>query len=361
MNKDKDHIYYTVQIDNNLRETGSDAPKLAHTNISTVNFIKHQQDYKLTVTSFELSGVIPIMIMPILENTNPNINDTIYGVCISYLGNDYAQRLIYTPDNKNILPRPPVNNGGKQDYTTNYYNVYTFEKIVSLINIALLASYTAFNAVHPLVHGSAPHMIYNSETGLFSLICEYSYTDLAKSKIYFNTHLMAIFDNIRYEFQGYDQPNFKVCEIMVYNKNYENSYVLKGQTLPVPPANPVYIEMKQEYDTRYLASNIKSIFFTSNSIQTRPEFVPFGQIRAFNPNIKNILSSFDIVYESGKISWREVIYYAPFIYKWINLISNQSLNDIQLSINLLLFNGDTIPFYIPINKNVSIKLLFEEL
>ena len=356
----KKRIYYTLQIDNNYREKGSEEPILAETTINTVDFLKHQQDYNLTVTSFELYGVIPIMLFPILENTNPNINDSIYGVCISYDGNDYPQRVIYDPDNNYILPNAPVNNGGKQDFSTNYYNVYTFEKIAALINTALFIAYGNFNAVHGGVHGTPPWIIYDKGTGLFSLIAEFSYSLAGAAKIHFNVLLIQLFDNFRYVFNSYDESNFKACEFIIENKYNTNAYAIKGATIPAPPLNPDYLEMCQEYDTRYLFSNIKSIFFTSNSIQTRPEYLPFGQANSFNPNIKNILASFDILYESGKISWREVIYYIPFVYKWVNLVSNQSLNRLQLSINLLLFNGDVIPFYIPSNKMVNVKLLFEE-
>ena len=371
---DDENIYFNIKIDNLYKNT--ERPKLAQKNEKTSDILAKQSDYKCAVTFWNIRGQIPVFICPILEGTNPNINDTPFGVCYSFGGNDYSQRVIYAPDAQTstyILPNPPSNNNGVQDLSSTYYYIYTFDHFIQLVNDALSQAYTAFNAVHPGIHNSPVYIKYDKNTGLMSFIAEYSYANQAGADIFLNALLINYFEAIRMDFYGYDQPDFKDFRlIMEHNATNENAYTPPGGTIPPPPANPPYIQMLQEYDCRYLWANVKSILFTSSSIQTRNEFIPQvanpnllslqGQTNSFNPNYRNILSYYDIIYDSSGTSganWRQYLYYNPNVYKYIDLVSDEPLNSFDIEIFMQLTNGQLIPLTIPINSSVDLKLLFK--
>lgn len=381
-----EHIYYDLRLDNLYKD--SENSKIASINTKVSNILDKQSDYEMAVTFWNLRGYLPVFICPILEGSNTNINATPYGVCYRYAGVDYATRVIYSPDaNTGVYPdpKPPggINgNGGIQDISSGYYFIFTFEKFIEMVNTALLASYIAFNTANPGVHGQAVYFQYDAETGLISLVAEYSYRDGGGgAEIYMNALLLNYFEGIRVIFYGYDQTNFKDFRFpMVYNYTTNSkAHFLIGQTpivtiAPAIPPNPPYMIFEQEYDCRYLWANIKSIIFTSSTISVREEFLPnvknpnattlsstFNS--AFNPSSKSIISYYDIIFNTTSTSganWRQYLYYIPQVQKWMDLTSNDALNQFNIEVFIQLTNGQTLPLYIPVNSSIDIKLLFRK-
>jgi len=357
-----EHIYHTIKVSNFEKYTNSNKSIPAQIYESTPKLIKRQSDYKMSVTNFSMLFQLPIMVCPIVENlANTDPDATIFGVCLSYVGNDYPTRISYINDNGTPSPAvlPPSANNGTQDLRGFYYNIYYFETFIKMVNNALLASYTAFNAAHGGVHASAPYYIYNPDSGLFSLISEFSYSLIGACTIHHNQQLNRLFDNIRIFFNGFDQANFKDYTLLIENRNNTNAYALKGATIPVPPLNPAYLQMEQEFDSRYSFTNIKSVLITT-TINIRQEVVPQEEIiNAFTPPSRGVLTYFDINYttEGG---WRQPIFYVPKIYKWIDLLSTDDLNSFAVGAEIILFSGKVLPLNVPINSCASIKLLFEK-
>ena len=373
---DQEHIYYNIQINNIYRNT--EAPIVAQVNDQTSTILSKQSDYECTVTFWSLRGQMPVFICPVAEGTNANINLTPFGVSYSFGGLDYPAQVVFVPETYLLslpLPKAPNSNNGIQDLQTNptYYYVWTFQDFLDMVNTALNTAYIAFNAVNPGVHNSPVWFQYDSETGLISLIAEYSYANQAGADVFCNYLLLNYFEAIQVYFFCYDQVNFKDFRfIMDHDFTNRNAYALPGATIPLPPAPPAYIQMQQEYECRYTWANIRSILFTSSSIQTRDEFIPQinnpnafsnNQTNNFNPNFLNILSYYDIIFDSSGTSganWRQYLFYNPQIYRWLDLVSDDPLRSFNINIYLQLTNGQLVPLLLPVNNSVDIKLLFRK-
>jgi hypothetical protein len=151
--------------------------------------------------------------------------------------------------------------------------------------------------------------------------------------------------------------------------------------------------MEQEVDCKYLWSNIKQIIITSNSINVRSEFMPqieFPQqlsqqntipnpnpnpllpstsitsdVNSFNLDKKSIISYTDYNYASPNpmsqtalSSTHRDIFYTPRFYKWIDLIGDSSLNNINIQMFFETEDGFILPLQIPNKASVNVKMVF---
>lgn len=367
-----DNIFYTVKFENQFVSDNPDyLDKVATKNNMTSIILEKQINYKCAVHSFELDLDLPLFIFPISQGTNNNPNLSDFYVTFEYLGVDYQDRVVYVPQSNHSVPIAPNQNQGVQDLSSLYYYVYSPDHFVNIINISLSNCHTLLTTAHPATFGNvAPYLIHNSQSGLISLIVPYSYYNLGVH-IYFNRLLGIYFYSFDYNFF---QPtaNQKHYKIILSNRNNENAYALKGTTIPVSPAPPLYLEIKQNYDSRYRWNNIRNILFVSDSIKTRNEYLPqtinensfnLQNVNNLNPNFQNILSYFSIISESSgtRLPWLEIQYYQPHIYKWIDLVSDENLNRIQISLYFELQTGELIPVRLPPRSNSKITLLFRRI
>lgn len=307
---------------------------------------------------------------------NDNINLSDFGLCLEFSTstNNYPSSIIYIPDknlpnNPQLLPKTPKKNNGVQDKTTFYYYTFSFEVFAEMLNNALISSMTALNAAEG-TNFDPPYYIYNNDTNKFELVVPFALLNLVN--IYVNTPLNNYIVGFRTEFQIENSPEFKDYKYIIKNYQYNNSYVQPGQILPVPPADPLFLIFKQEYDGRFKFDEISSLVITSNYIRTRNEYFPkvgnpnsYSQVgRAgnnFNTGTSNIISSFDLLDSEGGISWREVQYYSPKIYKWIDLISDDPLTKIDAQILFETKKGDLLPVFVDSGSFSNIRLLFEKI
>ena len=376
----REHIYYNVRYNNAFNGVDSSASENTAINITTSNILEKQSDYECAVDYWSIRGQIPVMIMKINAGTNTNINATPYGFCFRYGGVDYAQNIIYTSDQAvPNLPRSPNDNNGIQDLTNNYYYIYTFQKFIDLMNTAIEGAYTAFNAVNAGIHSSSPFFQYEEKTGLISLIAEYSYSSGNvgnKAEVFVNALLFNYIECIKVLFLGYNQAN---------NKDFKFDFTLrKGNSLgyAIPPnaiTNPPdHIILSQEYDLRYLWCDIKQILITSSSISTREEYLPssvnpqaFQQIvngttvlrnNEFNPTKTTVLSFFDIDLstEANTVSWRQYIKYDPRIKKYMDLVNDSPLNQVNIEVNMITGDGTILPLQVPSEAQFNIKFQFRK-
>ena len=372
LRKDNEHIYYNIRIDNQSTPTNSSASPHTIFNKQTDNILSKQSDYELAVGFWSLRAQIPIFVCPVLEGNNPNINDTPYGVCLSIGTDNYPVRIIYSPDSiftADQLPKPPSQNNGVQDNSSTYYFIYTFQKFIELINIALTTSYNQFNVAHPGIHSTAPQFQYDSLTGLISLICERSYSQGGGSTVNVNALLFNFIEGIRVNFNGYNQPNFKDFNFILDELPFNQlGFSIPPNTITNPP---LYNKYSQEYDLRYLWCNVKSILITSSTISARGEYLPSSENpnflnkidNSFLPNTRSVISYYDIFLDSSGgngANWRQYLYYDPKIYKWIDLKSDAPLNNINIEIFIQLSTGELLPLMIPSDSVATIKLLFRK-
>ena len=167
-----DYVYYNATIINNRTDdatfalTPSPDPPIRFNETRDAPLIKNANDYHFSIIRFTMNGAnrdLPLFI-PNIQTGQTNVNLTTYASAITYqatwttnLGNitfnvsPTSTRLIYQPETVNTVlaptPSPPTL---KQDLSTRYYWVYTYQHMVDLVNQTFLSAhqalYTAFQA-----------------------------------------------------------------------------------------------------------------------------------------------------------------------------------------------------------------------
>ena len=395
---DHERIYYNCRLDNQINNISNSATSVAVYDKQSQNILERQSEYEMAVHSYSIRAKLPIFIAPIVQGANTDINAMPYSVCYSYtdpatgVNTNFKQDLVWSadfafnsanPDRTTPLPRTPAENNGIQDLFTspNYYYCNSYLKFLDIVNLALLRAWIAFNTAHPAIHTEAVWVQYDAKTGLFALVGERSMATGAggvganKAQVFMDTLLYKYFDGIRADFNGYDQPNGKdygfIFEQLEGGQNawsLGNHYA--GLVPNVTTNPPLYLIMEQETDLRYLWNNIKQIIISTDSINVRTEFMPFIELpqqinksinNRFNQPRKSILSYEDYnVKDNWKASIHRDIYYEPLFYKWIDLVSDNVLNNIQLEIFAQTEEGAVLAVNIPRNSVCDVKLCFRK-
>lgn len=305
---------------------------------------------------------------------NDNYNLTQWGICLRHAGVDYAEPIIYIPD-KNIsadpsfIPKTPRYNQGLQDYSTFYYYTYSNAVILQAINNALSDATNRVNLAVPGTLVSPPQFIYENDK--FSLIIDNRMITNSVS-LFANALMMNYFEGFRVQAQLYNSANYKDLLFIFTNQLNVNAYAPNGQTVPAYPANPPeYLKFTQEWPSLYRFNSIVSVLLLSSQLQIRKEWFPrlqqFNSVSSLgrgtisnNTGALAIISSFDLEDDGNTVSWRQVQHYEPSFYKYIDLISSEPLNKIDITVYFLLDNDTLIPAYVPVNSANNIKLYFEK-
>ena len=389
---DNQHIYYNLAIENAFDGVDNGNTNDCVYEKQTANILTKQSDYELCVDSWQVRAKLPILICPIKEGAlASNINLTPYSVTYEFttggVTTDFRTELIYLPDPKFIdpsqgpLPKPPDQNNGIQDLLTNhgYYWLTKYNTMIKMINTALTTSYNLFNAAHPGIHSAPCHLQYNPQTGLFSIVSESSYATAANpAKVYFETQLYKYIDTIPALFHGFNQPFNKEFQIdFEVRSGNSNAWVVGNPNcgiVPNPQTDPPdFIIIEQETDSRELWSNITQILVTSNSINVRDQYLPYRNkpqqitnrdFDSFNQPKSSVLSYIDYNTTRAATTLQSSLVrdlnYNPKYRRWIDLVSNDSLNNINIEY-FYVINGQTIlPLTLPVNGTADVSLLFRK-
>lgn len=284
-----DYVYFNADIINNRTDdatfalTPSPDPPIRFNETRDAPLVKNADDYHFSIIRFTMNGAnrdLPLFI-PNIQTGQTNVNLTTYAATISYqatwttnLGNitfnvaPAATRLIYQPETINTVLAPtPAAPTVKQDLSTRYYWVYTYQHMVDLVNQTFInahqALYTAFQAAWAGTAGltdpfpfatfaafqdsiQSPRLVYLGESSqLFQIYGDSAgfgqplepfvaipyapgtavLTSRPQYRLFFNTNLYGLFAN----FQN-----------LYWNSTTITSYTVPGQTpaytLPAFPA-----------------------------------------------------------------------------------------------------------------------------
>lgn len=167
-----DYIYYNADIVNNKTDDITFAglatpdPQIRFNETRDTALVKDASHYHFSIIRFTMNGAnrdLPLFI-PNIQTGQPNVNQTTYSVAISYqqswntnLGviafnlTPTPTFVQYQPETQNPilapLPSPPT---VKQDLSSRYYWVYTYQHWLDLVNYTITQAhqslYTAFQA-----------------------------------------------------------------------------------------------------------------------------------------------------------------------------------------------------------------------
>jgi hypothetical protein len=370
---DPDHIYLDCIVSNN--DAGPNTPSmfLAFSEIRDTQIIPAPaSDWYLTISRFYLETPnLPVLLMPILTGQS-NVNKSSLSITMTYASinksYEFQQNLVYVPANvSDSLPAPPLIN---VDYTSTYYDIYSYQNFINMINTAFKACYNGLTALagaggNALPTPYAPYFEFdpNAEKAILNAdILGYNNALTYPINIYFNTALFQLFSSFDASYYGTNVTNGKNYKLNVYElPNAGNVY---GITLPYVVN---YLQMYQEYPTLASVGNpISSIVFNTNlipvvgSLQSKPiNFNAPSTIsdQSSNSTVTNMLT--DIVVATDLFSgYKPNIIYNANPFRLISLVSNQPLRNYDISVYYKLHTGNMRQFVLSPGSCSSLKILF---
>jgi len=319
----EDHIYYNIDIRKGLDHKG--LPFQATFNETRVdNIVNKPSDYDLAVVRFSIpSQNIPIFLWK--ENE--------FKITFSYLNFNFTTTLQYIPNSP----------GGLYDYYGS--SIWNYQDFIDIINVALLASFNAFVAGTPAFANKptqSPYMIFNSETQLCSLIAQNDFDTTYTNPvyIYFNRGLINFFPAL----QNFDQnEDIKTSWIRV--KNNFNNIIVKGAF--------TYYEVKEEYSTLFLWSDLQKIILETDTIPVSSELLGTQENKT-----RRVITDFEPISQNND---RSVIQYFPQgPLRFYDLISNYPLKNMNLYIRWETKGGLSFPIYLNEYDIATVKLYFKK-
>lgn len=388
---DHEHIYYNIKIDNPLDNITNQVSTECVYNKQTQNILPRQSDYEVAVDSWAVRANMPVFVCPIQTGAlSTNINLTPFTVNYRYttvpggVVTNFPVAVTFQPDvfaTNKPLPLAPNANNGLQDFNTNpeYYDVNSIESFVVMVNFAFIAAYNAFNAVHPGIHTEPVHIQFDERTKLFSLVYPFSMIGALSggiTRVGMDVMLYKYFDSLPAAFNDYDSIGMDYELTLIQKPGGQNQYSYGNHyagAVPVPTTNPpAYLISNQEYSSIHLWNNIKHVLITSSSISVRNEYMPFSNfpteivkrdINTFNQNKKSVISYIDYdlaLPHAVSTTLNRDLVYRPHISKFIDLVSDDQLNNIQVEFSLVMEDGRIVPVNLPKTGTATLSLLFRK-
>lgn len=400
---DPDIVYYNFGMVN----SSSNYVQATFKEIRDSPLISNVNKYYFSIVRFTMDGpnkTLPIFI-PLIQTGQNDVNLTVYSITLratviydiggtQYTFNGFSQQFLeWVPEITDLsiapIPPPPTTT---QSLEGLYYYMFTYQNMADMVNTAFAAAQadlqTQFNAF-VLANGGAlpaplttdaPHLKYDSGTGLFTLLTStYGYggadrtsngslTDDEEFYIYFNNEANGLF----YSFSctnenGEDGMDFL---IKVQNKFGSNIYRPSYAAGVTPPGTvPTYWETVQDYpSTSTLWSPIESVVFTSMSLpvvneeMAQPTRFGDGNLvpRAGGTNFANIITDIALSNDTGAADYRQMINYTPSVYRLAAMDnSGRPLQNMDIQLwwkNRL--DGKFYPLYMYSNATASGKIGF---
>lgn len=405
----KDKIYYNIEIKNSSQTQFTN--KAIYIDKRSEPIINTPKDYYLSVIRISLSGIlIPIFIYP---NTGVDgsrvVNNTVYSLTLKTAAGSYRAFTIFNYSSSPNIPST----------IEPYYYIYSFQQFIKFINTAFETAFNDLKTMEPSnIATKAPFMVYDNKSLLISIIIQPEYKN--NISIYFNDKLYAFFESFDIKYYGYGNiPNGLNVELLINDKHtnytdyeyininttsgsdnitslglfkpYMSGCIIKAREIPLNTTlsyidantmklsnnatgttinnyatiiNTSLIEIKQDYQTSYLWTDLKNITLISNMIPINHEFLPNNNYNdnSSNDNYLNILTDFvpPLGY-SGDIR-SQYIYNPTAEYRRIKLRGTTPINIIDCSLYWKDLDNRLHEIYLsPDGSGVSIKLLFEKI
>lgn len=370
------HLYYNVEI---YSKSGG-LTKAIYKDYAFKELIKKPELWHLSVARFTIPSFnIPLFIFRIQEGIGQtDINKGIYSVTLEYAGQKKQEFLQYIRADfgTNILPSPPSLNGGVQDLDSSYYYVFYYKVFLEMINNAFALAYSKLTG--PPGGSSAPYIVFDPVTELFSLIVDFAYiTSSPPINIFMNVDLYRFFNSFRQEFYGFNQPFGLENKIIVNSGiNDENAYhppsEVLNQTIVTTVINPTtnqidtttnysYYKINQEFSTLGYWYHLTSIVFKTSLIPCRDEYIQniVDGVNLTNgtDSIETILTDFEPAFNNSRDS-RGKLQYIPSIYRLIDLKNFSPLKRIDLEILWKDDKGRLRLLELSPNNIITVKLMF---
>lgn len=360
-----DHLYLDLIICNN--DNGSSSSQiLTFSESRDTPILQNCADWYLYINRFTITTPnLPLMIIPVLTG-QPDINKSSLSITLKYGDNEVQKYIDYVPQNANAtIPAPPII---KQDFGGQYYEIYSYQYFIKLLNKAIsdatdeLKAIATLPSINPCYFEFDP----NTEKAILNAdILGYNNTLSNPIELYMNTTLFQWFNSFDATFYG--------TTGITNGKNYKiNIYELpnSGNVYSVGSAGSItinYLQEYQEFATLGAMSNpISSILFTSNTIPISATLSAKPVIFNANPSVSdqtgnstiiNMLTDIMVGTDLG-FEYKPNIIYNANPYRLIPLQSNQPLRSYDISLFWRDIYGNIKPFSLSPSSRSTMKIGF---
>jgi hypothetical protein len=297
------------------------------------------------------------------------VNKSSLSVSLTYKTYQFQQYLQYVPANvSDRLPAPPLIN---VDYNSTYYDIYSYQNFIEMLNTAFLDCFNGLKALavaggDTLPSLYEPYMEFdpNAEKAILnSDILGYNKTLANPISIYMNATLFQLFSSFDASFYG----NIDIVNGLNYKLNI---YALKNSGNVYSITQPVainYLQTYQEYATLgVVGCPVSSIVFTSNLIPVSGTLVstpivfnapPSISQQSINSAVSNILTDITVGLTLG-FEYKPNVLYNALPYRLLSMQSQGALRQYDISVFYKLHTGTLRPFMLSPGSCSSIKIGF---
>jgi len=368
-----DKIYYDVVI-TNVETVTKPPPTLYFNETRNSPFLQNPQDYYISIIRFTLdTPTLPIFI-PEIQPNQGNRNLTIYSVSLNWTDPltsiNYVQieYVIYSPQNNSaVVPLAPNQYAsGLQNNSTGYYNIFTFQYWIYLINNTFTTCFNNLVAQLPLGTSlpttNAPILTFDTNSQIAILNCDvlgYNYTSADYIEIYMNPALFQLFSSFPFTINTFNAVANNL-NVLIQTNTFGGA-----NEIPFPPINPTYtaIQVIQEYSTIALWSPITSVVFCSQTLPIVPTQISAPSVfidgvtytNGNNAVVSQIIT--DFVSDNGFYK-PNIVYNPSAQYRLIDLQGNRPLANLDIEVFWKDRIGALQPFLLGSGCSATIKILF---
>jgi len=344
------YTYVDIEITNS---SGTDQ-FINYTESRTSTYVDNASDYYLSIVRFILPTFHLPLFIPLILDPSSDPNQSIYSFTMQYKTYVKQTYLDYVSPNSDI-PTPSLSQS--QQMNTDYYYVYSYNYVVTMLNDTLQ---TCYNDLKELVEAGSDTIAGNDHIPFFLF-------DPASKSLVLYANKDA-FDS------GLSNPVYIYCNEAMYNLLAGFEYIRNRKlgngrdyrfNLTQSLSNLSYFDdytaivQSEEFSSVSNWSPISSIVFCTNlpiakTLVSKPS--TFGTSNfsgSLTSNSKAIITDISV----GDFMDSKLIY-SPFFLREIDLIGNDSIDTIDLTIYYKDRYGIMYPYILPNNSSCFIKVAF---
>jgi hypothetical protein len=371
-NDENTHIYVDLDIINNDQRADVDPPQLRFEETRNAPYLPgDSRDYFCSILRFSIQtgNSLPIFI-PRIQTGQEDPNRTVYAVTIRNPAANDERTVWLEFQTWNLAAKQPQTPTTKQDLSSEYYYVHSYEQFGQMVNRALRTCY--YNLVQGYPDFAQeyttlePYLQFDPQTNLFALFAPQKIFDKSswflgskQFELYFNTRLYQLLSAFPAKFSG--NPGQKNYLINFDSSNGQNPIRSGASRWP-------YMMTLQEISTVATWNPVASIVFCTSLIPILPSNTSppklFGDNNTNlvssgnNSNLTNILTDFEISVSESSQYRPFISYYPQSEYRLIDMNNMINLNKIDLLAFWKTHYGELIPLKLQPGCAAHLKILF---
>lgn len=365
-----DHIYMDLICCNNDNGPNTPAQVLTFSETRDNPILQNCEDYYLSIIRFSIdTPSLPLMMIPALTGQS-DPNKSSLSVTLKYQTFEFQQYIQYVPQNQvDSVPAAPLI---KQDFSTSYYEIYSYQYFIKLLNKALADCLIGLKALAGNIPSELPPYFDFDPTSEKAILnadkLGYDSALTNPIELYFNTSLFQLFCSFDAFYYGSNNiVNGKNYKFNIYElPNSGNVYTIGNASIPGSTVIN-YLQEYQEFASLGVLGNpISSIIFTSNTIPISASLTSKPVIfnapvnlsnQSANAGTTNILTDIIVGLTEG-FEYKPNINYTAQIYRLISLQSNQPLNSYDITLSWRDTYGNIHPYFLSPGSRSTMKILF---